>query len=69
MAEYDSSDPGDYVQIQPHAQIANKAPADYSARLAAAKKTLGRKWCLAYPINGRIPVESKPQIRLVRKTT
>jgi hypothetical protein len=69
MSDYDFRDPGAYVQIKPYQQMTNNAPADYSAKLAAAKRTLGPRWCLAQPINGRIPAESKPQIRLVRKKT
>jgi hypothetical protein len=67
MAEYDFRDPGTYVQIKPYQQMTD-TPADYSARLARSKTLLGSKYCLAYPINGRIPAESKPQMRLVRKT-
>jgi hypothetical protein len=66
------SDPGEYVQIRPYERIQSDAPADYSARLAAALRTLGPRYCLAQPINGRIPglipAEIKPQMRLVRKT-
>lgn len=29
--------------------------ADYAAKVAAAKKWMGKKYCLAQPINGRLP--------------
>jgi hypothetical protein len=56
------TDTGPVIEISPFDKLDGPKPADYSARLAAALKVLGKKYCLynpRYAVNkNRVPTLS-----------
>lgn len=53
-------EPNCFISIPPYMDLGPVA--DYSAKLEAAKKHLGPKWCLAVPIN-----RTNSRVRMIAK--